>query len=306
MKPVRTLALSAAAVALTLAAAPPPAAAAESPPAAQAAEAHFAAERWGEAAAAYEAVVAAAPANGEAWSRLGISRFHLGLYAEALAAFAEAKAAGYGSVLQFALTARAHEGLGQREQAMAVLDELVGLGLSPGELRSNPVFAPFREDAGFPALVAKAEATAFPCKAEPESAQFDFWIGEWGVYVQGQRRGSSRIEALPGGCVIVESYENPGGFAGKSLNFYDPELGEWRQIWADNGGNVIFYQGGPRDGGMAFEGEGWGRRSPKGLSRMIFTPNDDGSVRQLIERSDDGGETWSVYFDGRYVREGQD
>ncbi len=37
------------------------------------------------------------------------------------------------------------------------------------------------------------------------------------------------------------------------------------------------------------------------LNRITWSPQGDGSVRQLWETSNDGGETWSVAFDGRYV-----
>ena len=54
---------------------------------------------------------------------------------------------------------------------------------------------------------------------------------------------------------------------------------------------------------MRFEGEHRypdGRRAPY---RMTFTPNEDGTVRQLIEESADGGETFAVGFDGLYKPE---
>ena len=34
--------------------------------------------------------------------------------------------------------------------------------------------------------------------------------------------------------------------------------------------------------------------------RITWTPNGDGTVRQLWESSTDGGATWSVAFDGTY------
>ena len=40
--------------------------------------------------------------------------------------------------------------------------------------------------------------------------------------------------------------------------------------------------------------------------RMTFTPRDDGSVRQFLEESTDGGKTWSVWFDGRYLPAGSE
>jgi hypothetical protein len=38
---------------------------------------------------------------------------------------------------------------------------------------------------------------------------------------------------------------------------------------------------------------------PAAHQRMTFTPNPDGSVRQLIEMSEDGS-NWNVGFDGVY------
>jgi len=36
--------------------------------------------------------------------------------------------------------------------------------------------------------------------------------------------------------------------------------------------------------------------------RITWSVNEDGSVRQLRESSTDSGKTWTVQFDGRYVR----
>jgi len=38
------------------------------------------------------------------------------------------------------------------------------------------------------------------------------------------------------------------------------------------------------------------------IQRIAWSVNDDGSVRQLWESTADGGVTWTVQFDGKYVR----
>ena len=38
------------------------------------------------------------------------------------------------------------------------------------------------------------------------------------------------------------------------------------------------------------------------MQRITWTPAGDGSVRQLWELSNDAGATWTILFDGRYVR----
>jgi len=55
------------------------------------------------------------------------------------------------------------------------------------------------------------------------------------------------------------------------------------------------------DGSVRFQGE---VTTPDGivLDRTTLTPREDGTVRQLIETSRDGGATWVVGFDAVYRR----
>lgn len=45
-----------------------------------------------------------------------------------------------------------------------------------------------------------------------------------------------------------------------------------------------------------------GRAGAPTLQRITWSVEPGGSVRQLWESSTDGGTTWTVAFDGRYVR----
>lgn len=138
-----------------------------------------------------------------------------------------------------------------------------------------------------------------PCTSA-EHRRFDFWIGTWEV------RGAARPEAPPGrnvislehgGCVLREEYSN-GGYSGTSLSFYDAGAGLWRQTWIDNQGQPLLLAGGWRDGSLAMAGPDGGAPA----DRITWTPNADGSVRQLWEKSADGGATWTTAFDGHYTR----
>ena len=102
------------------------------------------------------------------------------------------------------------------------------------------------------ALAACVASAAFaaeptPCESRPESRQLDFWLGEWTVMDAGQAVAASRIEKAASGCVILESYTQADGFSGKSINFFDPLLGKWRQTWADSRGNASEFTGEYRD-----------------------------------------------------------
>jgi hypothetical protein len=141
----------------------------------------------------------------------------------------------------------------------------------------------------------------------PEYRQFDFWLGEWKVTSNGTPAGTNSIVATQGGCVLQESWQGagPGGITGGSFNIYDHERRAWHQTWVDASGTLLLLDGGIVDGAMVLQGE---RPAPGGKGtvrhRIAWTPNEDGTVRQLWEASQDGGANWSVIFDGLYTRAG--
>ena len=158
-----------------------------------------------------------------------------------------------------------------------------------------------------PVLLAAEEATESAPAARctgPEHRQFDFWLGEWNVSSNGQVAGSNSVVSIQGGCAVQENWRGAGegGITGTSLNAYDRERGVWHQTWVDSGGTLLQLEGGLADGVMVLEGE---RPTPlgKGVTRhrIAWTPNPDGSVRQLWEASQDEGVNWTVIFDGLYL-----
>jgi hypothetical protein len=148
-------------------------------------------------------------------------------------------------------------------------------------------------------LSAPAGAAERPkaCTA-PEHRQFDFWIGEWTVTLpDGKHAGDNRIESILEGCALAESWRGASGGAGHSYNAYDRERKVWHQTWVDRDGEVLLLDGGLRDGRMVLGGMRGGRQQ-----RITWTPQPDGTVRQLWESSGDQGKAWRVEFDGRYTR----
>jgi hypothetical protein len=165
--------------------------------------------------------------------------------------------------------------------------------------------ASFADDPKPAAAPTPAATPPVPC-AGPEYRQFDFWIGTWDVHgPKDAVVGHSRIESILGGCVIAEHWSSGpnGANDGKSYNIYDRELGKWEQFWVDASGSRLLLSGGLVGADMVLEGV-QSKPDPKtGIAqreRITWTPNADGSVRQLWQSSKDAGKTWTVAFDGLY------
>ena len=138
-----------------------------------------------------------------------------------------------------------------------------------------------------------------PC-GQPGASQFDFWLGAWDVYAGENLVGRNVIAKVHGGCTVRERYHAvQGAFEGSSFNWYDPADDVWRQVWVDNTGTRLDLIGGLEDGAMVLSG----MRVSDGQAvadRITWTPNDDGTVRQVWDQTTDGGQTWTVVFDGMY------
>ena len=151
-----------------------------------------------------------------------------------------------------------------------------------------------------PALLAGAQAPTPPPPAcqSAEYRQFDFWVGTWDVFLpNGEKAGENRIEPISAGCALLENWSGRGGFTGKSLNIYDRDDKRWHQTWVDSSGGLLMIAGSLFDKRMVLSSE-----TGSTWQRITWTPNDDGSVRQFWESSADAGKTWTVAFDGKYVR----
>jgi hypothetical protein len=223
---------------------------------------NFEAQRWAEAAAAYEEIAAREPANALALIRLARSRAANGQAAEALAA----------------LEAWFATGSGAYQVAMQM-----------------PEFESLRGD---PRFIAIMEARK-PCNT-PEFRQFDFWIGDWDVESAAAPGTISRnrITLVNDGCTLREEYTTPAGYAGTSLNFYDAARKRWHQTWIDNQGGALYLEGGMEGEAMVLRTVG----DAENVQRISWTQLADGRVRQHWETTADGGGTWTTAFDGTYTR----
>ena len=139
-----------------------------------------------------------------------------------------------------------------------------------------------------------------PACTSSEHRQFEFWVGHWDVYPRGTNQliAHSLIEKLYDGCVIRENWMPLKGAGGGSLNSYSPTKQQWRQTWTDSTNAHVDFHGAFKNGVMTITGE-WGG-GPGSLTRMSYSKEADGAVRQFGETSTDGGKTWKPSFDFMY------
>jgi hypothetical protein len=152
-------------------------------------------------------------------------------------------------------------------------------------------------------LPATALAQTTGCDT-PQSRQFDFWVGRWTVspHAQpGKHVADSLIEKLYGGCAVRENWMPlRAGGEGGSLSSYVPAENAWRQTWVDAGGARVDFKGGWDGHALVLTGLWPQPDHPAQLTRMTYTVEAGGAVRQLGESSDDGGKTWQPSFDFLY------
>lgn len=234
-----------------------------------------------------------------AWYRLGMSLLHLGRNIESAQALDRAAGAPLIAANARYNQACALAKAGKLDDAFGALNKAVKAGfVDVFVMKADADLRALRSDERFASIV---DAMRYTRRGVLER-QFDFWVGSWDVRdPRGKVLGTSVITRRQKGRIIHEAWTSKGG-TGESMNFYDAGRGLWRQVWVDAQGNVVEYAGQYKNGAMRMQGRKSLANGTQALARATFFENDDGSVRQLLEQSKDGGRTWSTLFDGRYTR----
>lgn len=148
-----------------------------------------------------------------------------------------------------------------------------------------------------------------PCAQDAAFQRLDFWVGTWTVRDAQSEEvvGTNRIEKVLRDCALLEHWTDVRGRRGLSLFYYDVAAQTWKQVWVTDRATA---PGGLKekrlvdtlpDGRVRFQGEVTLPDGRTYLDRTTLTPLPDGRVRQVIERSTDGGTTWQTGFDAYYV-----
>ncbi len=164
----------------------------------------------------------------------------------------------------------------------------------------------------FASTAISAQDTPPPrCNESPRYHKLDFWVGRWDVYVDDRLVGHNAIDKELDGCVIIENWSGADGSDGKSLFFVDYD-GRWVQVWVSQwamtpgGVKEKLMVDDPPEGTVRFQGVIRHPEAGEWLDRTTLTPQDDGTVHQLIEISEDNSGTWNPTFDAIYRPTGTD
>ncbi len=167
-------------------------------------------------------------------------------------------------------------------------------------MESDESLAALRKDPRFKNLLERARAN----RAKVPARQFDFWVGAWDVYdARNLRIGTTDVVLRRNGHLLHATWTDAkSGTDSESFTFYDPGRGRWRQMSVDDGGAVMEYLGGYYDGGMRLMGRETVASGTSVLSRSTYSEIEGGKLRHVLERSADGGVTWTLTFERTYVR----
>jgi hypothetical protein len=263
----------------------------------------FAAGKWDEAATAYAREAQADPDDGRAWLRLAVSARQSDQLETASAALRQAERLQFAPIRVALETARLQVVGGHNAAAIVTLQGVAEQGFTAVDvLSADPVLKGLAGTPEFDALVAEMSVKAFPCEHDEQFNEFDFWIGAWDVHDgSGAHLGSNIIERAQRGCLLIENWTSARGGTGTSINYVDRTAGEWVQIWNDASGGQIHIRGGLGDDGMLLTGTiHYIANGTTASFRGLWAPLPDGRVRQFFEQSNDGGDTWSTWFEGFY------
>lgn len=112
--------------------------------------------------------------------------------------------------------------------------------------------------------------------------------------------GTSRIDSILAGCVILENWAGSGGGDGKSFNIWTRSDSLWHQTWVSSLGALLNLSGSFHDGKMVLEGPASSRQPPGVRNRISYAPQANGEMEQRWDLSADGGATWKTLFVGIY------
>jgi tetratricopeptide (TPR) repeat protein len=277
----------------------------------QAADSFYVNKNWSAAKLIYQKFLGDTSKNSMIWNRLGFCNQNLGLYSDAIVDYNKSLSNNPNPLVKGSAMSRlamVYAITNQPRESTHWLLKATATGYNAlHDLDSLDAFKNLRSASNFQEIRLKVYETVYPCSKEPRNHDFDFWIGDWNCYRTGTQilSGTSHVEAMAGGCAILENYTATQAYTGKSFNFYDTITGKWEQDWIGSGGpsdRQRYYNGEYKNGNMHFTYETTNTNGAKTKGTFIFYHISQDSVRQYQDVTDNSGKIISVTYDLTYLR----
>ncbi len=145
-----------------------------------------------------------------------------------------------------------------------------------------------------------------PCSAV-ETAQFDFWLGEWNAEWKNSdgktETGTNSITKILGSCIVEENFTaGDKSLIGKSVSAYNVNKKIWQQTWVDNTGAYLDFTGGMEGDKMILSRKITAKDGRKIIQRMVFYDIKPNEFLWNWESSADNGTTWKLAWKIHYTR----
>jgi tetratricopeptide (TPR) repeat protein len=277
----------------------------------QAADSFYTNKNWVVAKMKYAKYLGDTSKNSMIWNRLGYCNQNLGIYNDAINDYNKSLANNPNPLVKGSAMSRlamVYSITNRTSESADWLMTATATGYNAlNDLDSLEAFRNLRMSANFKDIRSKIYEIVYPCSKEPRNHDFDFWIGDWNCYRTGTKvlSGYSHVEAMAGGCAILENYTATQAYTGKSFNFYDTISRKWEQDWIGSGGasdRQRYNNGEYKNGMMHFTYETMNANGTKTTGTFIFYNISKDSVRQYQDVTDDTGKIISVTYDLTYLR----
>lgn len=145
-----------------------------------------------------------------------------------------------------------------------------------------------------PAIVTPPPPAAGRCRATPNYRAADGLIGTWAVAdsATGREIGTVSFAFTTGDCLIEEHFTGRRGYEARAFVYLDRFVARWYRVYADDRGATFHVNGtftGPELTLQGVQVTPAGNEVPVRGRWIVIT---DGELRQVWERSADGGVTW--------------
>jgi tetratricopeptide (TPR) repeat protein len=301
---------------------PPPAPApAAQVPTMQEAGALLGAQDWQAASVAYAKIVIAQPNNGQAWQLLGYSLHANGDLDRALRV--HMKAAIFPNVRPIALynVACVHALQGRTDQAFEYLDQAIAAGFNdPAQFAGDSDLNSLHADARWAQLsrvlageveiveeeiveepiiqdieivedaVQRDLGTAIKLADLAPESRFDFWVGEWDVYYEGQKVTEWTVVKELNGKLIRQSCPEYMTIAN-----FEPTTKKWHMSWVSNEGHHDVLIGGLEGKNKMIMHQKVVRDAPGTVGRWIMKQVHSDYFLADWQLSADKGKSWETH-----------